>query len=52
MAVLTEEVRPGVGRRPVPPLAPWIYENTKVYDPKGDYQRAGVPGPYFRGLWP
>jgi len=33
-------------------LAPWIYENTKVYDPKGDYADAGVPGPYFRGIWP
>ncbi len=33
-------------------LAPWIYENTKVYDPKGDYADAGVPGPYFRGMWP
>jgi hypothetical protein len=33
-------------------LAPWIYENTKVYDPKGDYAEAGVPGPYFRGMWP
>ena len=33
-------------------LAPWIYENTKVYDPKGDYAEAGVPGPYFRGIWP
>jgi hypothetical protein len=33
-------------------LAPWIYENTKVYDPKGDYEQAGVPGPYFRGIWP
>ncbi|HZE65854.1 MAG TPA: spirocyclase AveC family protein, partial [Sporichthyaceae bacterium] len=31
---------------------PWPYENTKVYDPKGDYARAGVPGPYFRGVWP
>jgi hypothetical protein len=33
-------------------LAPWVYANTKVYDPKGDYARAGVPGPYFRGMWP
>jgi hypothetical protein len=33
-------------------LAPWIYENTKVYDPKGDYEKAGVPGPYFEGKWP
>lgn len=33
-------------------LAPWIYENTKVYDPKGDYAEAGIPGPYFRGIWP
>jgi hypothetical protein len=33
-------------------LAPWIYENTKVYDPKGDYAEAGVPGPYFEGRWP
>ena len=33
-------------------LAPWIYENTKVYDPKGDYAEAGVPGPYFEGVWP
>ncbi len=33
-------------------LAPWIYENTKVYDPKGDYAEAGVPGPYFEGIWP
>ncbi|GAA0602785.1 hypothetical protein GCM10009547_00260 [Sporichthya brevicatena] len=33
-------------------LAPWIYENTKVYDPKGDYAEAGVPGPYFKGIWP
>lgn len=33
-------------------LAPWIYENTKVYDPKGDYAEAGIPGPYFRGVWP
>lgn len=31
---------------------PWPYQNTKVYDPKGDYARAGVPGPYFRGVWP
>jgi hypothetical protein len=31
---------------------PWIFDNTKVYDPKGDYARAGVPGPYFRGMWP
>jgi hypothetical protein len=31
---------------------PWVYANTKVYDPKGDYARAGVPGPYFRGMWP
>ncbi|MBA3745053.1 spirocyclase AveC family protein [Sporichthya sp.] len=33
-------------------LAPWIYENTKVYDPKGDYAEAGIPGPYFEGRWP
>jgi hypothetical protein len=33
-------------------LAPWIYENTKVYDPNGDYAEAGVPGPYFEGRWP
>lgn len=31
---------------------PWVFENTKVYDPKGDYARAGVDGPYFPGLWP
>lgn len=30
---------------------PWVFENTKVYDPKGDYARAGVPGPYFQGIW-
>jgi hypothetical protein len=33
-------------------LAPWIYENTKVYDPHGSYAEAGVPGPYFSGRWP
>jgi hypothetical protein len=31
---------------------PWIFDNTKVYDPNGDYARAGLPGPYFRGRWP
>jgi hypothetical protein len=31
---------------------PWIFDNTTVYDPKGDYARAGLPGPYFRGMWP
>jgi hypothetical protein len=33
-------------------LAPWPFENTKVYDPKGAYADAGVPGPYFRGMMP
>ncbi|HUR73575.1 MAG TPA: hypothetical protein VMZ00_04820, partial [Sporichthya sp.] len=33
-------------------LAPWIYSNTKVYDPKGAYAKAGIPGPYFEGKLP
>ena len=31
---------------------PWPYQDTKVYDPKGDYRSAGVPGPYYAGIWP
>jgi hypothetical protein len=30
---------------------PWPYQTVKVYDPQGDYQRSGVPGPYFSGIW-
>jgi hypothetical protein len=30
---------------------PWRYQETKVYDPQGHYRDAGVPGPYFRGVW-
>lgn len=31
---------------------PWPYQDTKVYDPTGHYRSAGVPGPYFAGVWP
>jgi hypothetical protein len=29
---------------------PWVFQELKVYDPHGDYQRAGEPGPYFGQL--
>jgi hypothetical protein len=30
---------------------PFPYQDMKVYDPQGLYQKAGVPGPYYRGAW-
>jgi hypothetical protein len=30
---------------------PWPYPEAKVYDPRGGYERAGVPGPYSAGMW-
>jgi hypothetical protein len=30
---------------------PWGYQDTKVYDPHGYYQKAGEPGPYYPGVW-
>ena len=30
----------------------WPYPNTKTYDPQGRYHQAGLPGPYYTGLWP
>lgn len=26
---------------------PWVFQELKVYDPHGDYRRAGTPGPFF-----
>jgi hypothetical protein len=30
---------------------PWPFPEAKVYDPQGDYQRAGQVGPYSAGIW-
>jgi hypothetical protein len=30
---------------------PWPFGEAKVYDPQGDYQRSGQPGPYSAGIW-
>jgi hypothetical protein len=30
---------------------PWTFPEAKVYDPQGFYAKAGVPGPYFEGIW-
>jgi len=30
---------------------PWPYPEAKVYDPRGEYEKAGQPGPYFPGIW-
>lgn len=30
---------------------PWPFPEAKVYDPQGFYAKAGVPGPYFEGIW-
>lgn len=27
------------------------YGEMKVYDPQGRYEQAGVPGPYYKGVW-
>lgn len=32
-------------------VTPWPYPSTKVYDPEGRLEKAGVPGPYFGGVW-
>jgi hypothetical protein len=30
---------------------PYPFPEAKVYDPQGDYEREGQPGPYFEGHW-
>jgi hypothetical protein len=30
---------------------PYPYPEAKVYDPQGQYEAAGQPGPYFPGMW-
>jgi hypothetical protein len=30
---------------------PYPFEEAKVYDPNGFYEKAGQPGPYFPGIW-
>ena len=30
---------------------PYPYPEAKVYDPQGQYEKAGQPGPYFPGIW-
>lgn len=30
---------------------PWPYPEAKVYDPRGNYEKAGAPRPYFAGIW-
>jgi len=33
---------------PKPAYDRWPYPNVKVYDPYGDLERAGKPGPFYR----
>jgi Spirocyclase AveC-like len=37
-----------VGGGPKPAYDRWPYPNVKVYDPYGDLERAGKPGPFYR----
>jgi len=30
---------------------PWPYPEAKVYDPQGNYEKAGAQGPYSVGIW-
>jgi hypothetical protein len=30
---------------------PYPFPEAKVYDPQGDYEKAGQPGPYYAGIW-
>jgi len=30
---------------------PYPYPEAKVYDPQGQYEKAGQPGPYYPGIW-
>ncbi|TMM11976.1 MAG: spirocyclase, AveC family [Actinobacteria bacterium] len=30
---------------------PYPFPEAKVYDPQGDYEKAGQPGPYSAGIW-
>jgi hypothetical protein len=30
---------------------PFPFQETKVYDPQGRFERAGLPGPYYPGIW-
>ena len=30
---------------------PYPFPTAKVYDPQGDYEKAGQPGPYSAGIW-
>jgi hypothetical protein len=37
-----------VGGDPEPAYGKWPYPTVKVYDPYGDLERAGMPGPFYR----
>ena len=37
-----------VGGDPKPAYDVWPYPAVKVYDPYGDLERAGKPGPFYR----
>jgi hypothetical protein len=37
-----------VGGDPKPAYDDWPYPTVKVYDPYGDLERAGKPGPFYR----
>jgi hypothetical protein len=37
-----------IGTDPRPAYDTWPYPTVKVYDPYGDLDRAGKPGPFYR----
>jgi hypothetical protein len=37
-----------IGGDPRPAYDMWPYPTVKVYDPYGDLERAGKPGPFYR----
>ncbi len=37
-----------VGGDPKPAYDQWPYPTVKVYDPYGDLEQAGKPGPFYR----
>ena len=36
----------GIADHPMP--QPWVYQEIKTYDPYGDLEKAGFPGPYYQ----
>lgn len=57
-AVLTLSYLVGIGacakmkQHATQPAKPWPFQEAKTYDPTGLYERAGEPGPFYKGSWP